>query len=163
MRSFAVRPFVAADVKPLLGLMRGLAVFEDYAHAFAVTEEDLIEHGLGSQPRFGILVAAADDDGELLGMAVHYVIPWTYDLKPTLVLKELFVAPAARSIGVGETLMANLAREAMAIGAPRITWGVLPHNDGAKRFYTRLGGRPELKFEPWGLTAAAIAALAEAA
>ncbi|MBZ7922349.1 hypothetical protein [Ensifer adhaerens] len=82
-----IRPFEHRDVADVLRLMRGLAVFEGYIDKFCVTEADLVGHGLGANPRFGVLVA--ERGGRAVGIAVYYVIPWTYDLKPTLVVKEL--------------------------------------------------------------------------
>ncbi|MGN7878157.1 N-acetyltransferase family protein [Ensifer sp. 22460] len=142
-----VRPFERHDVTDVLELMRGLAIFEGYIDKFFVTEADLIEHGLGDNPRFGVLVA--DLGGRAVGIAVHYVIPWTYDLKPTLVLKELFVDETARSSGAGAALIAALKRHAARIRAPRINWTVLATNDAAKRFYRREGGSHDAIWEPW--------------
>jgi GNAT superfamily N-acetyltransferase len=101
---FQVRPFQAADAPQLLELMQDLAAFEGYGGQFAVTARELVVHGLVGA-RFGAFVAA-EPGHRLLGMAVHYRIPWTYDLKPTLVMKELFVAERARGRGVGRALMA---------------------------------------------------------
>ncbi len=39
--------------------------------------------------------------------------------------------------------MAALARERVARGALRIDWAVLDWNEGALRFYRRLGGAPQ--------------------
>ena len=144
-----VRPFKRDDVACVLRLMRGLAVFEAYIDAFRVTESDLIEHGLGDNPRFGVLVA--EFGRRVIGIAVHYVIPWTYDLKPTLVLKELFVDETARSLGAGAALIDALKRHAAAIGAPRIEWSVLASNENAKRFYLRQGAIHDAIWEPWTL------------
>jgi len=152
--SFHIRPFQREDVPALLALMRDLAVFEGYIDGFRVTEADLIEHGLGPSPRFGAFVA--EQNGRLVGMAVHYTIPWTYDLRPTLVLKELFVAETARGLGVGQALMRALAREAERIGAPRLIWTVLPDNEPARHFYAALGAQPDRAWEPWSLNADAI-------
>jgi len=145
-----VRPFERDDVACVLRLMRDLAVFEGYIGDFRVTEGDLIAHGLGDNPRFGVLVAELD--GRVVGIAVHYVIPWTYDLKPTLVLKELFVDETARSLGAGAALIAALKSHAAAIGAPRIEWSVLASNDDAKRFYRRQGAVLDAIWEPWALS-----------
>ncbi|WP_077960604.1 GNAT family N-acetyltransferase [Ensifer adhaerens] len=144
-----VRPFAQRDVADVLRLMRNLAVFEGYIDKFRVTEMDLIEHGLGDNPRFGVLVA--DLGGRVVGIAVHYVIPWTYDLKPTLVLKELFVDETARSLGAGAALIEALKRHAAAIGTPRIEWSVLASNEAAKRFYGRQGAILDAIWEPWTL------------
>ena len=40
-------------------------------------------------PEFHALIAQ-DQLGEILGMAVYYIVPFTFDLKPDLVLKELY-------------------------------------------------------------------------
>ncbi len=139
-----IRPFEHRDV---LRLMRGLAVFEGYIDKFCVTEADLVEHGFSAAPRFGVLVA--ERGGRAVGIAVHYVIPWTYDLKPTLVLKELFVDETARSLGAGAALIDGLKRHAANIGAPRINWTVLATNETAKHFYRREGGSHDATWEPW--------------
>lgn len=130
--------------------MRGLAVFEGYDEEFRVTVDDLILHGLGPSPRFGAFVAD-DGRGLLLGVAVHYVIPWTYDLRPTLVLKELFVEADGRRQGVGKALMEAVFSEAERIGAPRVQWQVLADNESAKAFYRGLGAAMDAKWHPWGI------------
>lgn len=145
--TLSIRPFERRDVTAVLALMRGLAVFEGYIDKFTVTEQDLINHGLADAPRFGVLVAEVD--GRVVGIAVHYIIPWTYDLKPTVVLKELFVEDGGRSSGTGAALIAALKRHAATIGAPRINWTVLIGNEAAKRFYLRHGGVPDEIWQPW--------------
>ncbi|HEY3948705.1 GNAT family N-acetyltransferase [Phenylobacterium sp.] len=145
-----VRPFGVSDIAALRWLMLGLAEFEGYADAFAVSEADLAAHGLGEAPRFRAFVADGGDEG-LLGMAVTYVIPWTFDFRPTLVLKEMFVAEPARARGVGRALFAAVAAEAGRMGASRINWTVLPHNTAAQAFYRAQGGRPDVEWQPWTL------------
>jgi hypothetical protein len=118
---FQVRPFQAADAPQLLELMQDLAAFEGYGGQFAVTAPELVVHGLEEPSRFGAFVAA-EPGHRLLGMAVHYRIPWTYDLKPTLVMKELFVAESARAARrVGRALMAAIVGKPGAT-RPRLKW-----------------------------------------
>ena len=59
---------------------------------------------------FTAFVAEQDDD--LVGMAVVYTIPWTYTLRPKVVLKELFVEEAARNMGAGRAPMAAVISHA---------------------------------------------------
>ncbi|MDQ0318825.1 GNAT superfamily N-acetyltransferase [Pararhizobium capsulatum DSM 1112] len=122
-----IRPFEHRDVEEVLDLMRSLAVFEGYIDDFRVTAADVIEHGLGTSPRFGVFVATLAD--KVVGIAVHYEIPWTYDLKPVVVLKELFVAAEARGLGAGKALFQRLAVYAGEIGASKIAWTVLDGNE----------------------------------
>jgi GNAT superfamily N-acetyltransferase len=130
--------------------MEGLAEFEDYIDEFCVTEKDLIERGLCDQPEFFAFVAEVPD-GTLVGMAVYYIIPYTYDLCPDMVLKELFVAPDMRGTGVGQALMGSLRQAAEAHGCNRIKWLVLSDNESAKRFYAGLGANRDRKWENWNL------------
>jgi GNAT superfamily N-acetyltransferase len=145
-----VRPAVAADTRPLLALMRQLAVFEGYAAQFAVTEADLLVRGFSESaaPQFHALVV--EGDGEvLLGYAAVYLIPFTFDLRPILVLKELFVAKSARGGGVGAALMRAVIDRARAEGCGRVKWSVLPENEDAKAFYRCFGATEEVEWQPW--------------
>lgn len=154
-----VRDFHAGDIPALLSLMRALAVFEGYDQHFAVTADDLAIHGLGPDPLFGAKVAVSAA-GDLVGMAVHHTIRWTYDRRPTLVLKELYVREGWRGAGVGHALMRAVASHACAIGAPRLHWLVLPDNHVAMRFYRSLGGEPETGWQYWRMEQPALATLA---
>jgi GNAT superfamily N-acetyltransferase len=116
--SIEVRAFRQEDVPDVFRLMCALSVYEGYADELHVREADLVEHGLGEHPRFGVLVA--NREGELVGITVHYVIPWTYDLQPTLILKELYVTQQARRTGVGRALFPALRQLAKGIGAARM-------------------------------------------
>ncbi|MCR6501822.1 GNAT family N-acetyltransferase [Shinella sp. CPCC 101442] len=144
-----VRPFTPDDVDAVWELMRALAVFEGYIDAFAVTPDDIRLHGFGSAPPFGVFVAAKGE--AIAGIAVHYRIPWTYDLKPVVVLKEIFVAEAFRGQGVGQALFGHLHAHAAATGASALRWTVLPDNMAAKRFYTGQGGMLDADWEHWTL------------
>jgi ribosomal protein S18 acetylase RimI-like enzyme len=58
-----------------------------------------------------------------------------------LFMHDLFVVARWRSHGIGERLMATVAREAVRRGMPCLQWGVRGDNARAKRFYRRLGAR----------------------
>lgn len=144
-----VRPAEREDVDRLLELMRGLARFEEYIDDFAVTRESLLEHGFGDGRLFTSFVAEQDDD--LVGMAVVYTIPWTYTLRPKVVLKELFVEEGARNLGAGKALMAAVVSHARSIDAAELIWTVMEGNREAEGFYRSLGASPDLKWNNWSL------------
>jgi len=154
------RQFRRNDAAELLSLMRGLATFERYIDDFRVSEDDLCRHGLGDQALFQAFVAEETAAERLVGMAVTYVIPWTYDRQPTLVLKELYVSDDARGLGVGRRLMTVVAQHAESLGAGQLKWTVLPDNTAAQQFYRSLGGRPDVDWMPWQMGADAIERLA---
>ena len=89
--------------------------------------------------RLEALVAVLD--GRVEGIALFYEGLGSFRAKPFLYLEDLVVSDAARSRGVGEALMAALAREVIARGALRLEWAVLDWNVRAMRFYERLGAR----------------------
>ena len=74
-------------------------------------------------------------------MALFYEGLGTFRAKPFLYLEDLVVSAPARSLGVGEALMAALAREVVSRGALRLEWSVLDWNARAISFYERLGAR----------------------
>lgn len=156
-----VRAFDQNDVPELLELMKGLARFEGYIDNFAVTDQDLVDHGLGENPAFESFVAEQGGETGLLGMVVLYRIPWTYDLKPTVIMKELFVRDDARGLGVGRALLQRAAARALELGAPRLQWTVLDSNEAAKRFYHAAGSKHDTVWEPWGLDESAMKRLIE--
>ena len=153
MSPVAVRRAGVADAPELLRLMRALAEFERYADRFAVTEAALIERGLDAtlaSPQFIAFVAPAAGGG-LAGMAVIVERAFTFDLRPSLLLKELYVDPAARAAGIGSALMAAVLAHARARSASNLVWDVLPDNEAAKAFYRRWGGAPVQAWERWAL------------
>lgn len=150
MTAFIIRQAADGDAAALLGLMRELASFEGYIEQFCVREADLRARGLGQQwaRQFTALVADAGG-GQLLGYAVVYLVPYTYDLRPNLILKELYVCPATRGQGVGRSLMAAVRAYGVETGCARLKWEVLTSNAAAQAFYRGQGGRWDLQWQGW--------------
>lgn len=144
-----VREFREQDASQLLELMRGLAEFEGYIDDFAVSESDLIANGLGENRSFQAFVVPDELETQLLGMAVTYIIPWTYDLRPVVVLKELFVRKEARQHQIGQALFERVVKLAKARKASKVQWTVLRGNDAAVNFYQAHGARPDDVWETW--------------
>ncbi len=126
---YIVRQARASDAATLLQLMRELAVFEHYIDHFRVTAEDLLARGLdgGGNRQFTALVAEVEG-ASLAGYAVLLEVPFTYDLRPTLILKELYIRDSARGLGIGKALMQAVILHATARNAGRLKWDVLPGN-----------------------------------
>jgi len=146
-----IRLATAADADGLLVLMCKLAKFEGYADRFAVTASDLIERGLDEKGANQFTAWIADEGGVFAGYAVVYTIPFTYDLRPTAVLKELFVDERARNAGLGTQLFAAVSDYARRQNARLLRWQVLPANEAAKGFYRREGCELETEWESWVL------------
>jgi GNAT superfamily N-acetyltransferase len=140
MKTLTVRKAVEGDISGLLPLMRELAEFEKYAQDFAVTEAVLSEQGFRrSPPDFHCLVA--EEGRELVGFLVYYFVPFTYRVKPNLIIKELYVGESHRSKGAGALLMKAAAKEASRTGCGMIKWWVAKWNERGIQFYKRLGAQ----------------------
>ncbi len=146
-----IRRAVAADAPQLLSLMRGLARFEGYDDRFAVTEAALLERGFSLQRPPEFFAWVAELEGKLVGYAVIYVIPFTFDLRPTLVLKELFIDETARGRNFGHGLMQAVIEHGRSINARLIRWQVLPSNEPAKNFYRQHGAQVDGDWDNWFL------------
>jgi ribosomal protein S18 acetylase RimI-like enzyme/ketosteroid isomerase-like protein len=152
-----VRYAVAADATQLLYLMKRLAAVGGYADRFKVNEHDLLERGLApasslrATAQFTAIVAADRDaaSSALNGYALVYEIPFTFDLRPTLVIKELYVDEHVRASGIGKALMRAVVEHAKTRSCGRLKWDVLPSNDRAKTFYRSVGGHRVLDWEAW--------------
>jgi GNAT superfamily N-acetyltransferase len=144
-----IRRAVASDAPELLALMRGLAQFEGYDDRFAVTVDALLERGFSPQRPPEFIAWVAELDGALVGYALIYVIPFTFDLRPTLVLKELFIDTAARGRKFGHGLMAAVIEHGRSLNARLIRWQVLPDNEPAKRFYRQFAAQLDGAWENW--------------
>jgi GNAT superfamily N-acetyltransferase len=105
-------------------------------------------------------VFVAELDGAVEGIALFYEGLGTFRARPFLYLEDLVVSETARSRGVGEALMAALAREALTRNALRLEWVVLDWNDRAMRFYDRLGARRPPDWIKFSLEADALESLA---
>ena len=154
--SVTIRHAEINDSMELLSLMRGLAEFEGYIDQFCVTLTELKDR-LFTRRDFNVLVA--DHQGSIVGMIVYYDLPFTWDLRPWVHIKELYVETEFRSEGVGKKLMVHLSRECSDRGVSKIKWDVLESNHKAKKFYQSLGAHRDTLWETYSLNESDINAL----
>lgn len=158
MKVIDIRPMTRKDAPELLRLMRGIVAYER-GHGFRLTEAELLRRGFGERAEFGAFVADRGDGG-LVGMAVHYEIPFMHTLEPLLMMKWLFVDPEHRGSQVGRRLIRRMARHAMETGHRKFCWFVLKDNAPAQAFYSGIGATPDPDWDRWMLASDAIAAMA---
>jgi ribosomal protein S18 acetylase RimI-like enzyme len=93
----------------------------------------------GRRPHFRVLLAELE--GRVVGYASFAVGYNTVIAAPELFMHDLFVVVRWRGHGLGERLVAAVAREAVRRRMTCLEWGVQGHNAAARRFYRRLGAR----------------------
>lgn len=102
------------DIPELLRLMEAIVLFEGDTD-FSLSESDLLSSGFGKNPQFGAIVADAGNT-KLVGIAVHYIIPFMHNLKPSLMLKWLYIDANQRGKNIGKRLLKGLAQYALNNG-----------------------------------------------
>ncbi|MGH9400127.1 MAG: GNAT family N-acetyltransferase [Thermoanaerobaculia bacterium] len=152
-----IRRAAPADGPRILELDRELARFEKLTPPDEGEGQRLLAW-IFESGRLEALVA--EQDGRVEGIALFYEGLGTFRAKPFLYLEDLVVSGAARSRGVGEALMAALAREVVARGALRLEWSVLDWNVRGIRFYERLGARHPDEWVKYALEGEALEKLA---
>ncbi len=137
----SVRPARREDWRRMVELDRELAVFEKLP---LPSDAEAARLGAMIFDEKRIEAFVAERDGRIEGMAIYWEsLGSSFRARPFLFLEDLVVSESARSGGVGEALMAALAREGVRRGAMRIEWVVLDWNANAIRFYRRIGGAPQ--------------------
>ena len=134
---FAIRAAAPADVDAIVRLIQGLAEFERLTHLVEVTPEKLAPHLFGPRPVVEAVVV--ERAGDVVAFALFFTNFSTFLARPGLYLEDLFVEPTERGRGIGQALLEHLARLAAARGYGRFEWSVLDWNEGAIRFYQRMG------------------------
>ncbi|MFC8506076.1 GNAT family N-acetyltransferase [Streptomyces sp. NPDC057411] len=95
-------------------------------------------------PRLRCLVAELPDT-TLAGYATCAPELSTWDAAEYLHMDCLYLTEAARGHGLGALLVAAVQAEATALGLTEVQWQTPPWNEGAIRFYDRLGATSKEK------------------
>lgn len=132
-----IRPAKIKDASLLAGMILELAEYERLAHEAGVTAESIARDGFGPQPKFRAVIAELD--GKAAGYAVFFEFYSTFQGRAGLFLDDIFVRPEFRKQGVGQALLAHVARIAWDENYFCMRWEVLDWNTPAIDFYKRLG------------------------
>ncbi|MFF4188691.1 GNAT family N-acetyltransferase [Streptomyces sp. NPDC001691] len=96
------------------------------------------------RPRLRCLVAEIPG-GEVVGYATCAPEVSTWDAREYLHMDCLFLRDGHRGLRLGPLLMEAVAAEARALGLVEIQWQTPEWNEGAVRFYERLGATSKAK------------------
>lgn len=131
--TLVIRPMRAEDAPGVVAMVHGLArdtapdVTPKLTAASLIDNGDLIE------------VTIAEDESGILGACLALMTFSTWRGLKGLYVVDLFIDGKARNRGIGLKLLREAARRGRARGARFIKLEVLTSNDGAARFYERLG------------------------
>ncbi len=132
-----LRPACVEDVDLIHALIVALAEYEREPDAVVGTPAMLHRWLFGDPPAAEAVIAEVD--GEPAGFAIFHGTFSTWECAPGIWLEDLFVLPEQRRHGVGQLLLAHLARITVERGYTRLGWAALDWNEMALGFYRKLG------------------------
>ena len=138
--SFTIRKAKAADCDRIHALLKAMSEELGDAGYFASTPAILRRFGFGEKPLFDTVVA--DEEGEVVGLALYFPDFSTLRGIPGTYLQDLYVARTHRSRALGEKLVRAVSLEAARWHGCYIKLSVHNHNNRARSFYNRLGFLP---------------------
>lgn len=151
-----IRPAQPADLPRILDLVRELAAYEKEPDAVTGTPESFTACLWPAEGSPTAWAHVAEEDGEVVGIAVWFLTFSTWEGTNGLWLEDLYVSPAHRGKGLGRRLLATLAAVCVERGYPRMEWTVLDWNTPALEVYRRVGAEPLQEWTTQRLAGAAL-------
>ncbi|MFE7596683.1 GNAT family N-acetyltransferase [Streptomyces sp. NPDC057494] len=144
-RAAVVRHALPEDLPRIVGLIAEHAAYEKAAPPAPGLADRLAGLLFGSaRSRLRCFVAVLPD-GTLAGYATCAPELSTWDGTEYLHMDCLYLTESSRGHGLGPLLMEALRTEARTLGLPEIQWQTPAWNEGAIRFYDRLGATAKEK------------------
>ncbi|MFD6885420.1 GNAT family N-acetyltransferase [Streptomyces sp. NPDC059957] len=142
-----VRPARPEDLPRLVELMREHMVYEKSAPRPAGLADRLGAQLFADGARLWVLLAETPR-GEIAGYAACSAEFSFWEARHYLHMDCLYLAEEARGHGLGAALMDGVAVLARELGLGHVEWQTPDWNEGAIRFYDRLGatGKPKLRY-----------------
>jgi len=131
--TLTIRPMHEDDAPNVVAMVQGLARDTGSDIVPKLTPESLITHG------DLIDVTIAEEGGAILGACLTLLTYSTWRDAKGLYIVDLFIDGKARNRGIGLKLLREAGRRGRAKGARFIKLEVYHTNEGAARFYERLG------------------------
>ncbi len=147
MKSITIRQAVLADLDVIAGLFDGYRQFYDQVSDLVAARNFLqarFEHGQS-------VVLLAESQGQAVGFTQLYPSFSSVSMARVFVLNDLFVAPTARRIGIGEALLTAAADHARQLGAVRLSLTTNVQNFPAQALYESMGWMRDQKFYAYHL------------
>jgi ribosomal protein S18 acetylase RimI-like enzyme len=126
-----------ADAAAVYDLVVDLARSRDAMHKVLSSVADIERDGFGPDPAFEALIA--EIDGKAVGLCLFFGSYSTWRGRRGIYVQDLIVADSARSLGVGQRLLAATADLARTRGGSYLRLSVDDDNTRAQAFYQRSG------------------------
>ena len=138
-----IRFIKPTDLDELIALCKEHAEYEKSDFQAAGKKESLSKHLFAQAPTLYCLVVELDS--KIIAYATFMKQFSTWDGEFYLYMDCLFLNEDSRGLGLGEQVMSRIKSEAVKLGCDLIQWQTPDFNDGAIRFYNRIGARSKTK------------------
>ena len=148
MNSITIRQAVLVDLDAVVTLFDAYRQFYGQASDEAAAKTFLkarFEHGQS-------VVLLAESQGQAVGFTQLYPSFSSVSMARVFVLNDLFVAPTARRLGVGEALLTAAADHARQLGAVRLSLNTDVQNLPAQALYESMGWARDQKYFAYHLS-----------
>jgi ribosomal protein S18 acetylase RimI-like enzyme len=147
MSSITIRQALLSDLDAVSIL------FDAYRQFYGQTsDEDAAKTFLRARFEHGqSVVLLAESQGQAVGFTQLYPSFSSVSMARVFVLNDLFVAPTARRLGVGEALLTAAADHARQLGAVRLSLNTDVQNLAAQALYASMGWERDQKFYAYHL------------
>ena len=133
-----IRRAMRADVPAIQAMLQEQA--NHHGETLQAGPEALERYGFAEYALFRCLIA--ERGAGTLGFALYYPDFSTLRGRPGIMLQDIFVRPAARGLGLGRALLAEVIADARDWEASFLTLMLDRHNASARAFYARHGFAP---------------------
>lgn len=131
---------VKEDCPRLMELIHELAEYEKMPEEVTVTLQEFVDAGFGTAPVWKAFVA--EQDGEILGLALYYIRYSTWK-GSRLYLEDFLVTQEYRGKGIGKLLFERVIKEAKDKNYNGMNWQVLDWNEPGLNFYNKYAAQIE--------------------
>ncbi len=141
--NYKIRFIRQDDLEQFITLCELHAQYEKAEYSAAGKLEKLQKVFFSDSPKlFGLVV---ESGSELKGFATYMTQYSTWNAEEYVYLDCLFLVEEIRAKGIGKNLMTRVKQEAKRLGCTLIQWQTPDFNEGAIRFYKRLGAKSKDK------------------
>jgi GNAT superfamily N-acetyltransferase len=147
MNSITIRQAVLADLDVVAGLFDGYRQFYEQVSDLVAARNFLrarFEHGQS-------VILLAESQGQAVGFTQLYPSFSSVSMARIFVLNDLYVAPSARRMGVGERLLKAASDHALQMGAVRLSLTTNVQNLPAQALYASMGWARDQKYHAYHL------------
>jgi len=159
--NLTIRPCRPDDTEALVAMIRELAVYEKLEEFAKGTPEAFRTHLFGPRPAAEAIIAELD--GAPVGLSIFFSTFSSFRAQPGIYIEDIFVREPFRGRGIGQRLLATVARIAVDRGCGRVEWSVLDWNAPSIGFYRSMGAHPLDDWTVYRLHEGPLAQLAQRA